>query len=434
MRYLFLHNYRRLKKILLPNLLQIFFVLSIGVLTIVLSAFQYKTGLQSVQFEQYMPFFFGFSFIATHALTILFLKKNKNDLFFQQTVRKNKIINFIFRWRREINILLCFKSLLFGISLIIYSVIERYEFLLPLLFLLVFLYIISLTFLIQVNRITSIKKCIVFFLYYSIIFLYLFNRNNWLLTILVAITFVCYSICNYKETDYIKPLKSIHNIKTQKARSIKDYSEFIIVYIIRDKIYLELSLFSSIMTITPLLLYLSGHGNILIDNVNLIYQLWSFLIIEMCLLIGIGFSELVKLHPYFFIKNKFNTYTFTCYYCVISFIISCFFIIIPGVTIGYLTGFPIIEFPFTFIEVTCILLLSMYVSLFFPTTRKKTPMIVMLTVTVLWTLLKNFIVQKASGTPVLIFIIFIILVLLLFFSIIMEISNINKGRLIGNEH
>jgi len=51
MRYLMLHNYRKIKQLVIPNLLQIFFVLSIGTLTVILTMLQFKASFQDIHFS-----------------------------------------------------------------------------------------------------------------------------------------------------------------------------------------------------------------------------------------------------------------------------------------------------------------------------------------------------------------------------------------------
>jgi len=339
---------------------------------------------------------------------------------------------FLFRWQREINVLMIFNALILTIFTIVYVVLDQYNFLLLTIVLLTLLSSTTLFFLIQLNSRNSIQKLVLFGLYYLFVYGYLGLNNNWI-AICCGLSFVLLSVATYKELDYIPPLDRTHKINTQHFRPIKDYPDFIMRYIQREKIYSELAVFSATITLAPIILGWFALNHLLVDNINIVHQLWTLLIIEMCSLLGVGFSELIKLHAYFFIKNTFNKYTFSCWYLIISLILCSFFVIIPGLTLNYFIGISFLEFPFTFVELCGILLLSMYVSLFFPATRKKIPLLAISTITILWMLIKQFILEKSNFMPLLIFASFTVLISLLFLAIIIELGKLNKGLTVEYE-
>jgi hypothetical protein len=229
--------------------------------------------------------------------------------------------------------------------------------------------------------------------------------------------------------DYIHPLYRIGKLKIQNSKKIKDYADFILLYMIREQIYLELAIFSITISVFPFILHLFQLQKFLLTNAGLIITSWNLLIIQMCSLIAVGFSELINLHHYFFSKNKTNIFFFPLLYLLISFIISIFFITSSGLI---LTSFNIsvIDIPFTFIEVFIILLLGMYVSLFFPARRRQTPALVYGTITILWLFLKQFIITKINDDIFVVSLTFVLLILMFYGAIIVEFSKTKKGKVI----
>jgi len=370
--------------------------------------------------------------IGGHILAVLLLKKDNKDLCFPQYIHKNQLLSFIFRWRREISMLATFTFLLTSMYMIIFLVLAQYIYIAYLCILSAFMYCFSLLFIIQIGLHNRTKKLLLLSLYYAAALFVIILHDN-LYGLSLAILFLSISFVSYEVLDYVPLLDKQYQIKIKKERKIKDYVDFILIYIIREQIYLELAIFSVFITGIPLSLHVLQKDDLLLQNIALIGTIWNLLIIQMSALIAVGFSELINFHRYFLIKNKFNPYSFTFLYFILAFMLSSIFVVGTGIILS-LIKISLLDLPMTFIELMMIILLGMFVSLFFPDRRKKVSALCYGTITVLWMISKHFLTEKIGSEMLLLILILGLLFALLYVGIIAEIKELEQGVVIKDDN